>query len=55
MREELTTQQCFLATVHRVNEAVLLVEVTRHDLLHQLIRIVSLPSGGLGKFGFEFG
>jgi len=34
MREALAGPQRSLATIHRVNKAALLVEITGHDLLH---------------------
>ena len=55
MREILTALQGFLATVHRFDEAALLVEIPRLDFLHQLVGIGALLSGGLRQFRFEFG
>src|SRR5580698_2888028 len=55
MREVLAVQQRFLATVDRVNEAALLIEIPGHDLLYQLTGIASLLSRGSRKLRFEFG
>jgi hypothetical protein len=55
VREGLAVQQRVLTTTHRVNEAAFLVEIPRHDLLHQLVGIASLLSRGSRKLCFEFG
>jgi len=55
VREKIALQQRVLATVHRVYETAFLVEIPRHNLLHQFARIAALLSGGSRKFRFEFG
>jgi len=55
MREVLAVQQRVLATVHRVYEAAFLIEISRHDLLYQLIRLTALLGGRLREFRFLLG
>jgi hypothetical protein len=55
MSEVLAALQRFLATVHRFNEAALLVEIPRHDFLNQLVGVAALLSGRSREFRFEFG
>jgi hypothetical protein len=38
-----------------LNETAFLVEVLRHDFLHQLVGITALLSGRLRELRFEFG
>lgn len=55
MRQVLTAPQSFLATVHRFNEAVFLVQIVSHGFLYQFVGITALLSGGLLELRFEFG
>jgi hypothetical protein len=55
MREVFAVLQRFLTTVHRVDKAALLIEISRYNLPYQVIGISPLLSSGLYKSRFEFG
>jgi len=55
MREIRAALERFLTTPHSVDEAAFLVEIPRHDLLHQLVGVAALLSGGTGQSRFLLG
>jgi len=45
----------FFSAAYGIQETSFLVEISRNDLLDQLIRLLPLFDGGLVELGFEFG
>jgi len=55
MREVISVLQSGLATLHRLDEAVFLGEVTRHDISDNFARIAAVFARSLRQAGLKIG